>query len=135
MKIIKWLISCIGITAEEAESLMHRNLPRSEAVFFGPYVKDSLAHKMASKAWKILISRTLIPHGTFSAHLLDNLENDYAIDDDDIEDILHEMLDDYDLPRKVDEFSDMCIITAKDLIEFATMVARKYPLKESKGGN
>ena len=110
--------------------LMNSHCPRTKEGFMKEFEPDLVARSIAEKLYNILLNTWCpLDRSEFVPHLLDEIEKDYGIIDMDLEELIFELVDNYELPQKNIKGNDKEIITVKDLIEFAVAVAANYPLK------
>lgn len=103
---------------------------RTRQAFLDPYLNDPQGSLLALKTYDLLSGKwSPFVEGNFSPHLEDNLEDDYAFGYDDLEDLLSEILIEYDLPRCDAKGNNELVITVKDLIDFSIAVSKRYPKK------
>jgi hypothetical protein len=116
--------------------MMGSHCPRTKEDFIKEFESDAVALPIAEKLYDILLNKWCpLDKNEFVPHLLDEVDEDYDIIHLDLENLLLELLEDYNLPKKGIKGSDKEIITVRDLIEFAVEVARNYPIKSRVSGS
>ena len=112
--------------------LMKVHCPRTKENFMREFESNPSASSVAERLYHILLNTWCpLDKHEFVPHLLDDISEDYGIVGMDLEELLFELLDKYDLPQKNIRGSDKQIVTVRDLIEFAVEVTRNHPLKNT----